>query len=181
MIRAVAYSKSRAFACAAGVGALLAVCAVRHHVASLRSSWLRLTAGKEGALCAEIAGLGAYESPCLENLRRQVRGFRTNLGAPDTWERLAGLLGKAWTTEPGRREDRDGYSVSVGTVALTAPATSDWPQIVDAVRAVEQVPGVGVVGFEMRTSGDREHRVVDLVKVIVSTQTQRPPQETLIQ
>ena len=177
MIRGIAYSKSRAAACASALGALVAAGSMRHHVASARLSWQRLDAGREGALLAEIAGMRAYESPGPEDLRSQVRGFRARLGAPDTWEKLCVSLGKAWKAGAVRREDRDGYAASTGAFMLSAPSTSDWSRIVDAVRATEQVPGVGVVGFEMRTSGDREHRTVDLVRIEVSAHTRAAPRE----
>jgi hypothetical protein len=56
---------------------------------------------------------------------------------------------------------------------LKSPATTDWPQIVDAVKASESLPGVGIVGFEMKTSGDHEHRSVDFVRVVVAIQMLR--------
>lgn len=175
MIRGVSYSCSRAVACAVAGCALAAAGALRHHTAGVLSARIRHDSALEAALGARIAGLGPCEASDLEELRGRVRGIRSQLGAPDTWERLARLLGGAWAAGPLKRDDRDGYSNGAGSVSLRQPSISDWPAIVDAMRVIETVPGARVVGFEMRTSGDRERRVVDLVSVAVSTQTESLP------
>jgi hypothetical protein len=56
---------------------------------------------------------------------------------------------------------------------MRSPATTDWPDIVDAVKDLEDCPGVRIIEFEMKTSGDRERRSVDLVKIVVAIQTLR--------
>ena len=179
MIRGIIYSKTRAALCAGAFCALIAAGALCHHTASSRSSWLRQAADREGILCAQIAGLGECEDSELEAMRGRVRELRARLGSPDAWERLVGHLGAGWVAGPVSREEMGGYLAGVGSISLREPSISDWPRIVEAVRAIEEVPGAGILDFEMRTSGDRERRVVDTVTVVVSTQTARTPKQQL--
>src|SRR5208283_5282899 len=175
VIRGCTCRRSRAAACALAAFALAAAFGLRRHTAGELSELLRRDSAREADLSAKIAGLGPCEAADLEELRDRVRGMRSRLGAPDTWDRLLSVLGGAWAGGSLNLDERDGYAIGAGTVTLRQPSTSDWPAIVDAVRIIETVPGARVCGFEMRTSGDRERRAVDLVSVAVSTQTERLP------
>jgi len=172
MIRGCTCRRSRAAACVLAACAFAAAFAVRRHTAGELSELLRQGSAREADLRARIAGLGPCEAADLEELRARVRGMRSRLGAPDTWDRVIRLLGGAWACGPLRLDERDGYAVGTGSVTLRQPTVADWPAIVDAVRAIEGVQGARVCGFEMRTSGDRERRAVDLVSIAVSTQTE---------
>lgn len=175
MIRGVSCSNSRVAVCACALGSLAFACAARHHFASLWDARLRQAAASEGFLVESISGLGGCEAADLEALRRRVSGMRTKLGEPDAWKHLEERLGKGWRREPGTREERDGYSVFSGSLVLSSPTTADWPRILDAVKAIGEVPGAGIVGFEMATSGGKERRNVDVARVFVTTQTRKTP------
>jgi hypothetical protein len=125
----------------------------------------------------ELARLVVEKSGCeqsdLDALQVRVRRNRILLGPADSWDQLVRLFGKRWKSEAGSRDDREGYSIQVGTFRLQAPTIWDWPHVIDSVSASENLPGIGVIGFEMKTSGDRERRSVDLVKVVVIIQSLR--------
>jgi hypothetical protein len=173
VIRGVAFKNWRATACVAAVGSALLAALIHHHVARLRSEVLAQLADRERDLTRQVAERSGFEQADLDALRARVGKFRIQLGPVDSWERLARQFGKAWMAENGTRDDRDGYSVQDGTFQLQSPATTDWPEIVSAVKAAEDLPGVRIIGFEMRTSGDHERRSVDIVKVVVAIQTLR--------
>jgi hypothetical protein len=175
MIRGFSFRRSRAAACAAAACVLAAALALRRHTAGELSELRSRDDAREAALCSRIAGLGPCDAADLEALRARVRGMRGRLGPPDAWDRLLRLLGGGWESGTVRRDERAGYAVATGTLTLRRPSTSDWPAIVDAVRAIEEAPGAAVTGFEMRTSGDRGRRVVDVVSVGVSAETESPP------
>jgi len=173
MIDGVAYSKKRAAVSATGLCAAFAMAWLLHHTGGESREQLRRTADLERNMAGQIAALSDCEGQSLDALRAQVGRFRVQLGPEGAWGRVVRQFGKGWTADAGARDDRDGYSVQAGTFRLLSPATSDWPRIIEAVKASEQLPGVGIVGFEMKTSGDREHRSVSLVKVELAVQTLR--------
>ncbi len=147
---------------------------VHHHLAAERRLWLRENADQVSEINTQVSARAAFDSASLEALRTRVRDLRGRLGAADTWDRILVQLGKEWTGDLGKREDRGGYSAQEGSLVLRSPTTSDWPDILGAVGELERIPGVGVVGFEMSTSGDRAHRSVDLVRITVALHTARP-------
>jgi hypothetical protein len=171
MIVGVAYSKPRAALSAAGLAAAFAMAWLQHHITGERHERLRQTTDLERNLANKIAAMSDFEDRNRDELRAQVDKFRVQLGPEGAWNRLVRQFGKDWTVDAGPRDDMDGYSVQVGTFRLQSPVTSDWSKIVEAVKASEQLPGVGIVGFEMKTSGDREHRSVNFVRVEVAIQT----------
>ena len=175
MIRGCSYRKSRAFVCAAAALAFGAACMLRRHTAGGLSARMAQNADREATLRGRMAALGPCDLKDVEELRTKVSGMRSRLGAADTWDRLIRSLGAAWEAGPLERKEKEGYAVCAGTLRLRQPSTSDWAAIIDAVRAIEAVPGASVSGFEMRTSGDRVRRAVDVVSVAVSTETERLP------
>ena len=60
-----------------------------------------------------------------------------------------------------------------GTFRLISPVLADWPEIVETLGDSEALPGVGITGIEMRTSGGVERRSLDLVTVRVAVQMSR--------
>jgi hypothetical protein len=176
MIRGVSYSRWSAAVSAAGIGAALLAVLIHNHDVRSRSARLSEVAGRESDLLAQIGAKSGFDQTSMDALRAKVNRFRVRLGPEGSWDRAVRLMGKAWAAFAEPRDDREGFSVQTGTFRLESPATDDWPQIVEAVKGLEQIPGVGVIGFEMRTSGDRERRSVDLVKVLVAVQTLRSAQ-----
>lgn len=173
MIRGVMFSRTQAALGAAGLAGALVMALVHHALGERRSRWLQEAQERENEVAALIAACGGSDAASLEALRDRVRGFRTRLGPTDTWDRILAQLGAGWRGEPGSREDRGGYAFQEAALSLRSPTTSDWPEILGAVGALEHTPGVSVVGFEMDTSGDRLRRSVDRVKVTVALQTTR--------
>jgi hypothetical protein len=70
--------------------------------------------------------------------------------------------------ESGAKAESAGYSVQTGSFLLSAPAPSDWPLIVEVVGAAAQVPGVAVVGVEIRSGADKESPALEQARVAVA-------------
>jgi hypothetical protein len=61
----------------------------------------------------------------------------------------------------------------MGTFELLSPALSDWSKTIEVIGTTESLPGVGIANFEMKTSGNREHRSVDFVRIVVEVHSRR--------
>jgi hypothetical protein len=146
---------------------------VRHHLASDWGEQLHRAEDLEGNLSKQIAARADCRDSDLDALRARVGTFRGQLGPEDAWERLVRQFGKGWAAEAGPTDGRDGYSIQIGTFVLLSPAASDWPAIVELVKAAEHLPGVGIAGFEMKSRGSRDRCAVDLVKIKVAIQSRR--------
>jgi hypothetical protein len=173
MIKGVQYSRALAGGAAASV---IAACAMswRHFELSANVAQQRRRAAvAESKLTSEIAARSMYEGESLDALREQVVRSRVQLGDAGTWGRLVTRFGDGWTAETGPTEDKGGYVIRYGTIRLLAPSVADWPKIVEAVRDSEAMRGVGIAEFEMRTSGDRDRRSLDLVRILVAAQSSR--------
>jgi hypothetical protein len=173
MIRGVAYSRRHAVACAISVFAVLSAAIIHHHIERERFAGLAQIDFMERDLTRQIASKSDCEQANLDALRTRAGRFRIRMGTEDCWDRLVRQFGKAWKTEVGTRDERGGYAVQVGAFQMRSPAATDWPDIVAAVKVLEDCPGVRIVEFEMTTSGDRERRSVDLVKIVVAMQMLR--------
>lgn len=173
MIRGIVYSRRLSALSTACVGAAFGMALFRHHLTRETTELRRRTADLEGTFTRQIAAKSDFEDSMLDALRVRVGKFRGQLGPEDTWEQLVRQFGKRWEIEAGPRDERDGYSLQVGTFLLLSPTPSDWPRIVEAVEAAEKFQGVGIAAFEMKSSGSREHRAVDLVRIVVAIHTRR--------
>jgi hypothetical protein len=173
MIRGVAYSRPFAAAATAALiaaGAMFWIRLATH----AKLSELRLhAANSERDLATRIGALSAYESDNVDALRRQVGLFRVRLGTDGTWDRLVRRLGGGWSAESGLREDKSGYSLQPGTFRLLSHAVGEWPDIVEAVKDLEAIPGVGIAEIEMKTSGSGDRRSLDTARILVLIQASR--------
>ncbi len=174
MIRGVVYSKRLTFFGAAAVGAACVAALMRHHLVSEKVERRVRAADIEDSLSRQIAAISDCDDAHLEELRGRVGRFRGQLGPDDAWARLVRRFGQRWTSEAGQKEERDGYSFQVGTLMLISPSVSDWPGILDSVKAAEQIPGIGIAGLEMRSSGNRELRSMGMVKIVVAIHSRKP-------
>jgi hypothetical protein len=174
VIRGVTYSRGPLVLCLAAVGSACAMIWLRHNTAGDWMEQRRRSAELEGALIKRVAALSDCVVPHLNALHALVGRLRGQLGTEDLWARLVLLFGKDWSAEPGAKEQRTGYSTQTGTFVRLAPKAADWPRIVDVVRSAEQLPGVGIAWLEMRSSGDREHRSLDVVKIAVAINCRLP-------
>jgi hypothetical protein len=173
MIRGVSYSKPLA---AAGAASIVAACAMywlRAGAAVNLEDGRRRAFGLEGELAAQIVAWSGFDDGKLSALRDQVKLFRVRLGPAGTWERLIAHLGDRWTEEGTSRDDRNGCTIQLGAFSLKSPSVTDWPRIVEALRDSEALPGVGITEFQMKASGSREHRSIDLVRFRVAVRTRR--------
>ncbi len=173
MIRGVHFSRRLA---AVAVAAGIAACASAWDRGNLTSSLAeqrRRAADFEGQSASRMDAVKMYSDEKLLALRERVGLSRVRLGGAGTWGRLVRQLGQEWASDPGASEDRGGYSVQFGTFRLLAPATNDWPKIVDAVRESEATPGVRIVELEMKASGDHDRRSLDLVRLLMEVQSSR--------
>jgi hypothetical protein len=171
MIRGVSFSRVLA---AAGSAAIVAACAtlwLRLEVNSEDLEHRRLASGLEASLSAQISAKAVYDDARLEAMRSRVGRFRLQLGTNDTWDRLVRGFGEGWKAEVGPRDERNGFSIQYGVFRLKSPALADWPEIVERLKDSEALPGVGIVEFEMKTSGSREQRSLDMVRILVAVQT----------
>jgi hypothetical protein len=174
MMRGFAYSQKLLALAGATVGAAFVTALLHHHVFGERIGRRIRAENLEGSLTKQINGMSEFDDSKLDALRAWVGRFRNQLGAEDSWERLVLQFGKDWDAQAGPKDERAGYSFQTGTFLLQSPVPSDWPRIVDAVSAAEQLRGVGIARFEMKASGDREHRTLDLVKIVVEIRASRP-------
>jgi hypothetical protein len=167
------YSKPIA---ATAITTLLAACGIAWINSALKSDAegrKRRASDRDASLSAQVVERASYENFSLEALRDEIGRFRVQLGGEGTWENLARMFGERWKAEPGQQEDKDGYSIRFGTLRLSSPETGDWPGIMEAVRKCEATPGVGVTDIEIKTSGNRERRSMDLVRIAVAVETNR--------
>jgi hypothetical protein len=156
--------------------AMIAACAMtwRHHGLAARISEERSRAATvEANLNAEIAANSMYDSTSLTALRDRVGRSRIRLGDEATWGRLAGRFGEGWTVEAGAADEKGEHSIQYGTIRLQSPSVADWPKIVEAVADLEAMPGVGIAELEMTSSGGRDRRSLDLVRILVAVHTKR--------
>lgn len=173
MIRGVQYSLPFA---AVGVAALAATGSMiwlRFDLEARIAGQRRRASIAEASLSSQIAAKSMYERECLETLHSQVSRFRERLGTDGTWERAVGQFGSGWNAELGARDDRSGYSIQYGTLRLISPTLADWPRIIGAVRDSEAIPGVGIAEIEMKASGSRGQRTLDLVRILLAIKTRR--------
>jgi hypothetical protein len=173
VIRGIQYSRPLA---AASIAAAVALCAMIGLHLELKAGILerrRRASVVEATLLSQINAKSMYGAESLEELRDKVGQFRVQLGSQGTWERLVGQLGEGWTAESGPMDNKGDYSIRFGTFRLISPSVLDWPKIVEAVKESEAIPGVGIAEFEMKASGDRDRRSLDLVRFLVAVQTSR--------
>jgi hypothetical protein len=173
MTKGVAYSMHASALSATGLVAACAMMFAHLHIASEKTEQRRRAVHHEDDLSGRIAAKSDCEDSRLDALRARVGSFRGRLGPEDAWERIVRQFGKDWTAEAGPMDILDGYSFQVGTFLLVSPAISDWPGIIEAVKTAEQLPGVGIASIEMKSSGNREHRALDLVKIVVAIHGRR--------
>jgi len=147
---------------------------LRHHMAGEWLEQRRRAAELEDAINKQVAAMSDCDDPHLNALRMLAGRLRGQLGTDDAWGRLVLLFGRDWTAEAGPKEQRAGYSTQTGSFVRLAPSPSDWPGVVNVVRSAEQLPGVGIAGIEMRSSGDRERRSLDIVKIAVAIHCRLP-------
>jgi hypothetical protein len=173
MIRGIRYSRPLATVVAATFVAACAAAWHREVLVSRIAEQRRQAAALEEQISGPMGAMEMYSDERLRALRKQVGLFRVRLGGAGTWGSLVSRLGQGWTSERGPAEDRGGYSIQLGTFKLLAPSTADWPRIVDAVKASEGIPGVRIVEFEMKASGDLDRRSLDLVRILMEVQSVR--------
>lgn len=173
MTRGVSFSRPLAAAAAAALAAVCAVAGAHAELRSLTSFRMGRATELERSLREQIEAKSGCDRDRLEALHEQVSRLRVQVGAEDTWNRMIRIFGDAWSTETLSREDRSGCSFQTGVMRLKSPSLADWPGIVEAVRACEGLPGVGIAEFEMKTSGTRERRELDSVRIVVVVQSRR--------
>lgn len=173
MIRGIEYSKPLAAACATAIIASCTMAWLRVGLNAKISEQRRRASTLESNLTGQMEAKSEYDDENLNALRERVGRLRTQLGPDGTWERVAGQFGDGWKSEPGPSDDKNGYSVRYGTFKLLSPAVTDWAKIVEAVRNSEAIPGVAIAEFEMKTSGGRDRRSLDLVRILVAVRTSR--------
>jgi hypothetical protein len=167
------YSKLHIAAAAAGTGAACAAVWLHIVLGGETVEERRRGQDSEGSLTAQIAAKSMYGNARLSALRDEVARSSAQLGGKGSWESLVGRLGNAWACETETVEGMDAYPVRYGTFRLASPAVADWSAIVEAVGNSEAIPGVGIAEIEMKSSGDRTRRSLDLVRIQVAVQTSR--------
>jgi len=181
MTRGITLSRRRVVACIASaiaaIGALLAHIECKGALHRENAEGARL----EREAASQIASLSAFDDAQVQRLRDNVVRFRQQLGESGTWPRLLRHLGGRWHQETLATAERGGYRVETGTIELASPAVSDWPDIVDAVKYLEQAPGVGVGEIEMEAAGTGVQRGLELVRVVVVIRIRRLGRETVSQ
>jgi hypothetical protein len=173
MKRGISYTKSFAIASAT---ATLASCAVLWMHASINARILeqrRSALEIDSRVSAQIAAKSEFNGERLKDLRAKVNNIRIHLGAEGTWERITREIEKTWIIEGGLIDERGGYSIQYRNLKLRRPLVADWPNVVQTVKDLEALPGVSVAELEIRTSGGRDGRSMDLVRIQLALQKRR--------
>jgi len=178
MIKGVQYSKPLAAGGAAAVIAAFVAIWQHFELGANISEQGRSAAIAESNLRSEVAAKSMFESEDLKALRDRMSRSRIQFGDEGTWGRLVRRVGDRWSAEAGPTDDKGGTSTRYGTIRLLSPSVTDWARIVEAVTDSEETPGVGVAEFEMRTSGSRDRRSLDLVRILIAIQTSRVGENT---
>jgi hypothetical protein len=176
MIKGITYSKRVAVTCTMVLGAAMLISWLSQKFAAAQDQRLRSTLNLEEQLSRQVAALSEFGDRNLAGLRSYVSHFQLLLGSKDQKETVVRTFGASWARDSGSVEEKEGYSLSTDIYRKVSPALSDWQRTVDILRSLEEVPGVSVTGFEMSTSGDRNQRSVDVLRVKVETRTRRSMQ-----
>lgn len=134
----------------------------------------RSDAATESALAAQISAISGCKDEDLEVLRAKIGHIRLQMGDDVTWTRMESKLGAQWQRQGASWTEESGFSLRTEILERRHPDIDDWLEIVRSVKAWEAVPGVSVVAFEMRTSGGRDHRTLDLARVTLSVRSRTP-------
>jgi len=171
--RGLSFSRGVAASAALALAAAAAMFGLKSAVGSRALEARRIAALLQSDLSGRIAAQSGCGDRDLQALREQVGLFRRHLGQEGSWGRIVQLLGKRWTVEGRETEEGKGYSTESGAFRMLSPAVADWPGIVEAVGSLETMPGAGIIEFRMKSSGSRELRSLDTVKIVVSVRTRR--------
>ncbi len=171
MIRGFQYSLSLATLGGAALVAMSAMTWLHFQLNAENHEQRQRATIAEANLSAQIAAKSMYERENLEALRERVGQLKIRLGTDGTWERVVGQFGPGWNSQLGTKDERGIYSIQYGTLEMVSPSPSDWPRIVEAVKASEAIPGVGIAELEMRASGGLGKRTLDVVRILVAVQT----------
>jgi hypothetical protein len=174
MIEGVEQSKRQATVCAFALGLTAAMVCVHREVATEWDRRLRRMDDSGTGIEKQIALRKNYEDSDLAALRARVNHFRSLSGPAGTFEFLLKTLGNDWAVESGPKVERDGFSVQLCTFWMHTPNLADWQKAIGILGILEGVPGVGIAGFKMKTSGDREHRKVEILEIIVEVRSCHP-------
>jgi hypothetical protein len=120
---------------------------------------------RNGAL--QIAARSSFGDSNLASLRLRAAQSQALFAPGDTLDMVVGQLASSWSAESGPNLDRDGFRIQSRKLSMISPSLTDWPKVVDILGALERLPGVGITKFEMRTSGDSDHRNVDKLEIDV--------------
>lgn len=173
MNRGFTCSKASAAFAAASMAAAGAMFALRSNL-GLRIAEHRVRAASlENDLSIRISARSEYDEANLDSLRSEVGQFRTQLGPPGGWERVAGLFARRWKMEAEPTSEARDFESQSCTFRMISPKVSDWPEIMDTVKEVEAVPGAGIMEIQIQAAGGREHVNLETVRVLVSVRTRR--------
>jgi hypothetical protein len=174
MIRGVTYA--RAWALAAGAALATAGGATAWLVRSSSRATSERVAQVRRAddLGRAIALKGAFDDAHLEEARNRARLHPVPLAVAGAWQGWAKSLGVGWQISRPEVRRHAAYAVSVATVRLVAPAVSDWPRVLAAVRETESRPGFGVLEVELRSEGDQRDRSMQSVSLVVGMGARLP-------
>jgi hypothetical protein len=167
MIRGIAYSRSRAVASGIAVAAMVAVLALRIGTARTLRGERASGVAVDRDLASRIDALSPYDDRHLALLREKVSRFRVRLGQFGSWDRIVARMGERWSMEPGEAADRGDYSVQSGTFRMKSAFAADWPEILDVVGFVEDLPGAGIGELEIRSAEQGPKGALGVVRIVV--------------
>lgn len=172
--RGVQYSKGLVILCVVGLGATCGVTWLRQHYSSKWLEEKRSATSVENTLIRRITALSDFEKPRIQTLQKRLGVFMEQLGPADLSDRLVLQFGKDWETGLGHRENKARYSIQEMNLVRRSASVSDWLRILEVVKTIEHLPGARITSFEMRTSGSRQQRSVDVVKIVLVIYSRLP-------
>jgi hypothetical protein len=164
----------------------LAICAVafvllvRRSLALDRIAWLAAANSSSDALTRQVTALSDFGDADLVALRSKSNAYQSRLGSEGIWSELEKNYGGSWSIESGAKHENGGSLNQTGILTKISPTVGDWQTAVDTLGTLEHLPGVAIARFEMKTSGDLEHRSVDMLKIVIAINAHRTPSEVTI-
>lgn len=141
----------------------------RLHLSQARS---QRVAEVEAKLSRARETAGRYEEStdnALAHERARAQARRALCSDCAAWERLLSDLPGGWSASLTDATESRSIRVSRVSLSLRDKRTSQWPQVVQAVRYLEGRPEINLVGLQIESVGDKQQRSFREVRIVVDT------------
>jgi len=124
-------------------------------------------------LTATVSQLGSYDEAHLDRTRARARTRRAQAAAPGAWEALRAAFEPQWSAVLGPTRSAAGVAEGEAIFRLRSVPIEEWPQILKALRTIEDQAGIRILEVAVRAGGNQDHRSFDEVRIgcVVSLRT----------